>query len=220
MKAADIALRTAPPHTFDLGPGAWATSWEQRPVAPITVGLRRVCGHERSQANVEAIARADRAFKAKGLDARCHDGDPLWLRTWEMAFIHYLLGYALCHPQDVTRGMWPDQDGDMLLVDPDDREGKPGDIPIVSRRFSDAGIVRCYDELEILERKSEVNRRRALDGEVRRFGAELADGSLLAALRAHPSDDARAVDAHLRILLAQAIDLVSTGRETPHPAAT
>jgi hypothetical protein len=219
VKASDKEreLRTAPPHTFDLGPGAWATRWEGRPLEPLKVGLRRVSAHDRSAANVQAIARADRAFEK--LPHRRGEHDPLWLKTWEIAFVHYLIGYALCHPQDVSKNMWPDQDGDMSLVAREDQDGKPGAIPLVSRRFSDAGIVRCYDELEVLERMSGVQRRSARDGELMRFGAELASGSILAALRETPSEDARAVEAHLRVLLAQAIDLVSAGREAPHPAA-
>lgn len=219
MKASDKEreLRTAPPHTFELGPGAWATRWEQRPLEPIRVGLRRVSAHDRSAANVQAIARADRAYERLPHHRGQHDSE--WLKTWEVAFIHYLLGFALCHPQDVNKAMWPDQDGDMSLVAREDNDGKPGGIPLVSRRFSDAGIVRCYDELETIERMSGVRKRSARDGEMAQFGAELADGSLLAALRAHPSEDARAVEAHLRVLLAQAIDLVSTGRESPHPSA-
>lgn len=222
MRAADkeAELRTAPAHTFTLPPGAWATSWEERPTEPVEVGLRRLSSHERSLANVEAIARADRAMPK---DRRSPD-DPLWLQAWEIAFVHYLLGMALCHPQDARRPLWATregvslQDGTLLLADAEG--GKPGAIPLVSRRFSDAGIVRCYDELEVVERLSGAMRRPARDGELARFGAALADGSLLAALRAHPSDDARAVEAHLRVLLAQAIDLVANGRESPHPAAS
>ena len=214
MKAADIRLAVAPPHRFTLGPGAWSTLWTERPLKPIVVGLRRPSGADRSQANVEAIARTDRAFRAARLDARCHMDDSLWRRSWEVAFLHYLLGYALCHPEDAARPMWEDQDGELNLVQP-----QKGDVPLVSRRLSDAGIVRCFDELDALERDAGVGMRRATDGELREFGAALADGSILTALRAHPSDDARAVEEHLRVLLGQAMDLIDRGREAPHPAA-
>lgn len=216
MKAADVELRSVPPHTFELGPGAWATRWEGRPSEPIRVGMRRISVHDRIFANMQAIARADRAFEK--LPTRRGEHDPLWLKTWELAFVHYQVGLALCHPQDVNRPMWPDQDGDMSVIARSEKDDKPGGIPLVSRRFSDAGMLRCYDELELLERMSGVMRRPARDGELLRFGATLADGSIIAALRAHSSEDARAVEAHLRVLLAQAIDLVSNGREAPHPS--
>lgn len=222
MRAADkeAELRQVPAHTFDLGPGAWATAWDARPLESIRVGLRRLSSQDRTAANIEAIARADRAFDKPALRHRRHPDDPLWRETWEVAYIHYLLGYALCHPQDATRALWPDQDGHLMLVDVADRDGKPGGIPITSRRFSDAGLVRCYDELENVERLSGVLKRSARDGEIARLGAELADGSLLATLREHPSPDARAVEAHARVLLAQVIDLVTNGRESPHPSAS
>lgn len=213
MRAADLELRTAPPHTFELGPSTWATHWEGRPLEPLRVGMRRIAAQDRQTANVQAIARADRAFDK--LPYRRGDHDPLWLKTWEVAFVHYVLGFALCHPQDVNKAMWPDQDGDYSLASREDEDG----VPLVSRRFSDAGLTRCYDELEALERMGGIPKRAARDGELLRFGAELADGTLLAALRATPTEDARAVEAHLRVLLAQAIDLVAHGRESPHPSA-
>lgn len=213
MKASEISLRTAPPHTIELGPGAWATMWEGRPSQPITVGIRRLSAFDRASANTQAIARTDRAFEK--MPERRVARDALWRQTWEIWFCHLLIGMALCHPQDVTRPMWPDQDGDLALQHVADRDG----VPYVSRRFSDAGIVRVLDEIEELERRSGVNKRRARDGEILALGAELADGSLLAALRAASGDDAHAVEEHLRILLGQALDLLERGREAPHYTA-
>ncbi len=53
MRAADIEakLRARPPHTFVLGPGAWKSMWDRRPLEPITVGLRRLGVDDRMLAN-------------------------------------------------------------------------------------------------------------------------------------------------------------------------
>lgn len=212
MRAADVEkdLRQAPPHTFTLAPGAWTTEWDGRPTEPVTVGMRRISAATRLQANAEAIARADRAMPEHRRDR----ADPEWRACFDIAFLHYLLGYALCHPQDVKRPLWEDQDGQLTLAD---RDPKPGAIPLVSRRITDEGLLRCYDELELCERRAGVGRRAAKDGELRRLGAILADGSLLASLRTVESEEARAVEAHLRVLCGQVLDLCERGRETPHP---
>lgn len=213
MRAADVEkdLRSAPPHVFTLSPNAWTTDWEARPKEPVQVGLRRVAAATREQANKEALVRADRCVP----EHRRHRADAEWRRCFEVAFLHYLLGYALCHPQDVRRDLWADQDGQLTL---EERAAvQPGDSPLVSRRFTDEGLTRLYDELELAERRAGVGRRVANDGEMRRLGAVLADGSLLVSLREIDGDDARAAEAHLRILLGQALDLLERGREAPHP---
>lgn len=214
MRASDLEkdLRAAPPHTFVLPPSAWATEWAGRPTEPVTVGLRRISAATRMQANGDAIKRADRAMP----EHRRDQADPVWRRTFDVAFLHYLIGYALCHPADVNRPLWQDQDGQLTIEER--RTAQPGDIPLVSRRFTDEGLLRCYDELEICERRAGVGARVAKDGELRRLGATLADGSMLAALRDVNSEETRAVEGHLRVLLGQVLDLVERGRETPHPS--
>ena len=214
MRAADVEkdLRAVPPHTFTLPTSAWATSWDGRPTESITVGLRRVSAETRMQANAEAIARTDRVMP----EHRRDPADPVWRRTFDIAFLHYLLGYALCNSQDVRRPLWDDQDGHLTLVER--KPEKSWDTPLVSRRFTDEALLRCYDELEICERRAGVGARVAKDGELLRLGAILADGSLLATLRDVNTEETQAVENHLRVLLGQVLDLVERGRETPHPS--
>lgn len=214
-KAADVeqAQSSKPPHVFTLGPSAWRTLWDRRPTEAVHVGLRRIGVDERIEAHRQALTRADRMVP----EHRRHQEDPEWRKGYEVALISYLLEAAMCDPQDVHKLFWQDQYGDLMLAEQD--APKPGDAPLIHRRMTDEALTRCYDELEILGRKDPVGRRAARDGEIQRFGAELADGSLLRALREAPSAEVFAVEAHLRILLAQAIDLVVQGRQAPSPVA-
>lgn len=215
MRAFDVKQLTAQraPHSFRMPPGGWASSWSERPREPITIGLRRPSVEQRQQANKDALARADRLVP----EARRVMHDPFWRQAYEVALISYLLGYAFCDPEDQTRPYWRDQDGHLMIVEGGD--GAAGDCPLTNRRLSDEGLTRAYDELEVLARMDGIGRRRALDGELARFGAALSDGTVLAALRSSGTSDARAVEEHLRILLGQALDLVEQGRQSPSPVA-
>jgi len=214
VRAADIEakLRARPPHTFVLGPGAWKSTWDRRPLEPITVGLRRLGVDDRMLANAEALARADRLVPAH----RRHQDDPQWRQGFNLALVHYTLGFALCQPDDLAQPLWADQHGDLMLIEADDVDGKPGACPLVSRRFSDEGLTRCVDELDVLARIDPVGRRLARDVELRQLGEELANGSLVAALRA-AGEPARPIEQHVRMLAGGILDLLERGRETPSP---
>lgn len=89
--------------------------------------------------------------------------------------------------------------------------------PIASARFTDEGIARIFDEMDILSRTDPVGRRMALDEELLRLGRVLADGSFFARLTAANTAEAVAVGQHIRMLAGGILDLMEHGREVPLP---
>lgn len=216
MKAADMtALKgpqpTPPPHTFVLGPGAFTDLWLGRPTKPIGVGMRRIPAENRILCDKEAIARADNLMPP----SRRHPEDPMWQRIYEISFIHYLIGFSLCNPQDVVRDLWPAQDGRTMVTEVEN--AKPGECPIASARFTEQGIARCFDEMDILARLDPVGRRMATNEDLIKLGAVLADGTFFARLRAADTGEAHAVGEHVRMLGGAMLDVMENGREAPLP---
>lgn len=216
MKAADVAKQqaaklTPPPHTFVLGPAAFADTWLNRPTTPQRVGLKRAPAEDRIRCDAEAVARADKLMPVH----RRTPEDPMWQRIYEITFIHYLLGFSLCDPQDVNKPLWPSQDGVVMLTEV--TSGKPGECPVASARFSEAGVARCFDELDILARLDPIGRRMATDEDLVRLGAVLADGTFFARLRAADTGEAHAVGEHVRMLAGAMLDVMENGREAPLP---
>lgn len=192
-----------------LPPEAFSDRWDGRPTKPMAVGMKRISAEDRLLCHVEAIKRADRLMP----EHRQSPDDLQWQRVYEITLIHYVLGLALCNPNDVDTPLWPAQDGGVMLYE--NPNASPGSCPIASERFSDLGIERCMDELDILARTDKVVGRRANDRDLRRIGEALADGSFFARLKAVDSDDTRAVEAHLRMLLGGVLDIMERGREAP-----
>lgn len=217
-KAAQVLNKpTPPPRAFVLGPSAFTERWRFRPTAPIQVGLRRISAEDRVHAHVKAIERADRMMPA---DRRSPE-DSLWQKVYEITLVHYVLGFALCNAGDVTRPLWEAPDGhslnggEQMLTDLSDEEIEFGTAPVASARFTDDGIARCLDELDILARKDPVTMRRASDADLVRAGAALADGSFFARLKAADTEETRAVGEHIRMLTGAILDLMERGREAP-----
>lgn len=208
-KAADLNPKRPPPRQFIMPPDAWSDRWEGRPTKPIPVGMRRISAEDRLRCHVEAIKRADNLMP----EHRRSPDDLQWQKVYEITLIHYILGLALCNSVDVDMPLWPAQDGSIMLYD--NPKAGPGSAPILSERFSDLGIERCLDELDILARTDPVLGRRASDQDLRRIGQALADGSFFARLKAVDNEDTRAVAAHLRMLFGGALELMERGREAP-----
>lgn len=211
-KAAQVLGKPTPaPRSFMLGPTAFTERWRLRPTSAIPVGLRRIAAEDRVIAHVKAIARADRMMP----EDRRSPEDPLWQRVYEITLVHYVLGFALCNPVDVNLPLWPAQDGHTMLIDLSGDEIEYGACPVASARFTDDGIARCLDELDILARKDPVTMRRASDADLVRVGAVLADGSFFARLKSADTEETRAVGEHIRMLTGAILDLMERGREAP-----
>lgn len=209
--AASPAKPTPPPHTFILGVGAFTDAWKKRPDKPVRVGLRRIPAEDRLRCDAEAIKRADLLLPPH----RRHREDPVWQRVYEVTFIHYLIACALCDPLDVNAPLWPAQDGlTFLLIDP---ESLPDRCPVSSARFTDNGIGRIFDEMDLLARADKVARALASDEELVAVGKVLADGSFFARLQQADTDEARAVGEHVRMLAGAMLEVMERGREAPLP---
>lgn len=234
MKASDYAARTQrPAKVFTLGPSCWSDQWFLRPKVPVRVGLRRVPAEDRLRADSEAIRRADALMP----EHRRRKDDPLWQRCYEVCFVHFLISYSLCDPNDSSQPFWRAQDGQSLIVvrsmnqdnanrevDPNSRFAKLGGeiVPVASARFSEAGIARIFDEMDLLAREDKVARRMATDEEIaviaaNLLGHDMAEGAYFDRLKAANTPDANAVAAHLRMLLGGVLDIMERGREAPLP---
>lgn len=209
MKAADIQMAGAPPHVLTLGPKSFSSRWKGRPTEPVRIGLRIASAEERVSAGAQATARAC------VLLPRVPASDPRWKATFEVCWIHYLLGMVLTSPNDVN-APWSDaQDGTVMLADADPADG--GDAAAVSTWFTDEGIARLWDEYEALTIKhSEVWPELPPDA-AKRLGNRLADGSFFADLDTAATagnGEAREVAAQLRRLLSYVVDLRTNGRQS------
>lgn len=224
MKAADHISVVAPPKVFVLGPTCFTTKWNARPLKPIHVGLRRIPAEDRVRCDSEAIKRADALMP----EERRVREDPMWQRIYEVVFIHYLIGFALCNPVDANEPLWQAQNGQTLInvgwldksneVPGDDKRARFAEqCPVSSARFSEAGIVRILDEMDLLAQEDAVARRMASDEEMVALGEAFADGSFVARLNAANTDEARAVLAHLRMYGGAMLNLMERGREAPMP---
>lgn len=212
MKAAEQHfVPVPPPKVFPLSPASFADTWKNRPTTVTYVGLRRVPAEDRVRCDAEAIKHADRLMPVD----RRHRDDPMWQRCYEITFIHYLIGFALAHPQDGALPLWPAQDGlTMLVFDPD---ALPEQCPVASMRFSEAGIARIFDEMDLLAREDAVTRRMASAEELIAVGEVLADGSFFARLKQAGTPEALAVGEHIRMLAGGILDVMERGRESPLP---
>lgn len=211
-KAADIRLIQKPPHTFELPPRAFSSRWAGRPTTALLVGLRIASAEERLLAATEATERADRL-----LPGRDH-ADRRWAATYEVSWIHYLLGHVLTSPNDVNAPLWAVQDGTLLLCEQEPHA--PGDSAVVSMRFSDEGIARVWDEYDALCIRESPVWPEATDDEVKRLGARLVDGSFFEGLDAAADNpEAKHVAAQLRRLLHYVVHLRGHGRESAVRAA-
>lgn len=209
MKAADLKLASEPPRVLTLGPRAFSSRWKGRPTEPVRIGLRIASAEERLSAGAQATARACTLLP------RIPATDVRWKATFEVCWIHYLLGMVMTSPGDVN-APWSDaQDGTVMLADADPSEGGPA--AAVSTWFTDEGIARLWDEYEALTIKhSEVWPELPPDA-VKRLGERLADGSFFANLDAAAREgngEARDVAAQLRRLLSYVVDLRTNGRQS------
>lgn len=215
MKASAAALlsRKTPPHTFTLGPGAWASTYTKRPLTPVVIGMRRLSADTYLSAMLEATTKADEYLGEVG-----HE-DPKWLEAYDILFLHLLIGAALCSPEDVTRNYFGEfQDGSAMVGPAPSGEGA------CSAYFTSDGIARLYDELTVLGVLDNPVWPEATDEDLAELGACLIDGSFLAALA--PPPDGEEVDeeaeerareeANLRRLLGYVIQRRKDGRQ-PFP---
>jgi hypothetical protein len=190
-----------------LGPKSFSSRWADRPAGAIQVGLRIASADEQLVASTEAVARTDRLLPTRTPQ------DRQWAATYEVCWIHYLLGMVLTSPADVNAPLWAAQDGSLLLCEKEPHE--PGDSVLVSMRFSDSGIARLWDEYDALVISENVIWPEAGTEEVRKLGESLASGAFFAGLdkaAAEGNADAHHVGRQLRRLLHYVVHLRTNGR--------
>jgi hypothetical protein len=206
MKADALVLATEPPWKLTLGPKSFSARWKDRPTGPLQIGLRVASAEERLLVGVEATARADLLLPGR------HPEDPRWKATYDVCWIHYLLGHVLTSPRDANAPLWATQDGTLMLCEKEPHE--PGDSAVVSARFTDTGLARLWDEYEALElRLSEVWPEISAE-DAKKLGVRLVDGSFFEGLdSAAKSGNAVAGQAaqQLRRLLSHVVDIRTHG---------
>lgn len=207
MKAADAYKVQPPPHVVTLPPTAFVVTWAARPVEPYDIGLRLASAAEHIQIAAEATVRTNRLMHDMG------PGDPRWMAVYEVCRIHYLLGLVMTAPDDVMVPRWRTQDGSLVLLDRQG-EAKPGEMPVVSVRFSDEGVARMADEYEALSLRLSPTWERATDDELQRLGERLVDGSFMRGLEEAKADaEVMGINAQIRRLFSYIIHLRGHGIE-------
>lgn len=207
MKAADAYKVELPPHVVTLPPSAFVATWAARPVEPYQIGLRLASAAEHIQIAAEATVRTNRLMHGMG------PGDPRWMAVYEVCRIHYLLGLVMTAPDDVRCPRWTFQDGTLVLHDKQG-EPKPGELPVVSTRFSDEGVARMADEYEALSIRLSPTWERATNDELQRLGARLVDGSFMRDLDEAQADaEVMGINAQIRRLFSYVIHLRGHGIE-------
>ena len=170
------------------------------------MGLRVASADEQLRAAAEAVERT------KLLLPSCGPDDPAWAATYEVCRVHYLLGMVMTSAADVNAPFWARQDGSLLLCEQD--PAAPGDPPVTSLRFSDAGIARLWDEYDALCLADSPVWPEASAAELQKLGVRLADGTFLGELDAAGqagNTEARHVAAQLRRLCHYVVHLRTHG---------
>lgn len=205
---------TPPAKTFTLGPQAFADSWRNRPTGPTHIGLRRVSAEDRLRCNSEAVKRADALMP----EHRRFREDPIWQETWRVCFIHYLISYAICHPQDAMQPFpWSREGRTMVIEDPEALAATKERCPVSSARFTDQGIAAIFDQMALFEAEDKVGSRLATDEQLLAIGAALADGSFVERLRQAGTKETMIVDKHMRMLCGELFYLLENGPQHPMP---
>jgi len=215
MKAAQVRYKPEPAGVVTLGQKSLSSRWTPdhgRPSGPLQIGLRIASAFEKLEASTSAVSFTDRLLPDRD------PSDRRWAATYEVCWIHYLLGVVMCSPNDANLPPWTDRDGApaeidgrMMLAVEDN-----GDAAVVSLRFSDAGLARLMDEYEALEiGNSEVWPEISADA-AKKLGHHLAEGTFFAGLddaaRAG-NTEAKHAAAELRRLLGYVVHLRTHGRE-------
>lgn len=208
----------APPRTVVLPASAFATSWLSRPHGPMLVGLRRVSADELLAAEVRGKARAQEIFPNSS------PFDPARVEVAEIVRFHFILGKALCDPQDYRKSLWIDQ---QELSSPNMLAMGPSKM-IEPMRFTRDGLHRLFDELEILAIEGNPTWPEATDDEIAELGVSLLDGSFIEDLDdvidpGASEEDFKALrdeyECDMRRFLKHVIEMRRTGPRTPMMAA-
>lgn len=216
MKAAEIKKTGAPSHVFTLGPAAFTDSWTNRPKEPIRIGMRRASADEFLAASNTAVLKTDEHFPKLS-----HD-DRIWDMTYQVIYIHILLGWILVHPEDVTRPYWPADDGSRWFAFETSGAGA------ASNRFTREGIERLHSELEVLSVKGSVTWAEADDADLGAMADAIKAGTFFPSISigdgVTTADEAEAnrasIERQIRQLLGYAMQLHSTGLSArPGPPA-
>lgn len=213
MKASQLKFSEKPPVVVALGPRCFSSRWTNRPKELVHIGLRIASADEQLRAATEATTRADRLLTDPRVSKYGHD-DERWQAVYEVCRLHYLLGYIMTSAQDVNAPFWAQQFGDILMCEQEVSEA--GGLPIVSARFTDAGLERLFDEYDALCIASSPVWPPASDDELKRLGARLVDGSFLEGLTSAAKEgnsEAAHVEMQIRRFLHRVVHLRSVGRE-------
>ncbi len=88
-----------PPGDVVVPPEAWASTWTDRPVEPVCVGLRFVAEGDLQDARVEAFRRASRLYPDHEKTAR---GAELWEQTFKDGLVRWVVARGTCDANDVN----------------------------------------------------------------------------------------------------------------------
>lgn len=207
MKAADVKKTAAPAHVFTVGPAAFVETWTSRPKEPIRIGMRRASADEFLAASNTAVLKTDEHFPKLS-----HD-DRMWDETYQIIFIHVLLGWLLVHPDDVTRPYWPADDGARWFSFETSGKGA------ASNRFTREGIERLYSELEVLSVKGSVTWPEADDNDIEAMAKAIKAGTFFPSISIGDgvvvAEEAQAnrasIERQIRQLFGYIMELHSTG---------
>lgn len=209
MKASDFAAKPGrlPPHTFTLGPGAWASLYPKRPSGPVAVGMRRLSADAYLAASLEATEKANEYVPDVG-----HE-DEKWLECHDILLLHFLIGAALCSPMDVAINFFGEYQDGAAMVGP-----APSGEGAASTYFSSEGMARLYDELTILGVIDSPVWPEATDDDLTELGVALQAGTFLPSAPDDGTDEdgadkakSEALCANLRRLLGYVIQIRRDG---------
>ncbi len=172
-KAADhqAPTKTPPMHVL-LRPSCFSERWENRPTETVKVGMRRATADELLTAHIEAAAKANEYHPGEDR------ADAIWQTTYQVIRFHYVLGYVLTDPDDVTDVpmLWSFQDGS-IMISPSPTGGSA-----ISRFFTSEGLGRLHDALELLTLDNNPTWPLATNTQIEGLADQLDDGTFFATI--------------------------------------
>lgn len=144
MRWSDI--QRPPPATLELKPEAFADTWENKPSAPVLVGLRTIGVLDLAEARSEAAREA--------LAAHRTPDDPAAIEAYNDALLAWIVSRCTCDPLDMRK--------ELLLWD-----GMPQET--VKEALSENGLLQIFDAYERLKLEQDPTQQEATDDEIVRL---------------------------------------------------
>jgi hypothetical protein len=104
VKYADARAARVPLVTIEIPPSVWAQTWAERPIEPVTVGLRSLAETTLSEVTGAAMTKANRLVPGGDEHSK------IWADEYNQGITIFALGRALCRPEcaDVPWWDYPD----------------------------------------------------------------------------------------------------------------